>query len=219
MLSCESFHRPSSFLCLGVAPAAFKKFYQRVSLVFARPEERRAAGFSLAVVCQYRLTQCGEQAVMEEGRLVSHAPETRGQESAVAAVELGRPRRLILVERFVPRPRGITDVVQAEISVGGHLNDIPIMIQGPQPRLRETWVEEADGASGKRERFPDVFGLKIRESVNNSSTVRPAAIASTIMPTVTLIPRMHGLPPITPGSMVIRRSSCTHSLPQMKHFL
>lgn len=45
------------------------------------------------------------------------------------------------------------------------------------------------------------------KSSNHSRSVRPAAKASTIMPTVTLIPRMQGLPPITAGSTVIR-SNC-----------
>lgn len=41
--------------------------------------------------------------------------------------------------------------------------------------------------------------------------VLPAETASTIMPTVTRMPRMQGLPPITSGSIVIRGSNCTPS--------
>lgn len=37
--------------------------------------------------------------------------------------------------------------------------------------------------------------------------MRPEATASTIIPTVTRMPRIHGFPPMTIGSNVMRRSS------------
>ena len=49
------------------------------------------------------------------------------------------------------------------------------------------------------------------KSAINSGMVRPLATASTIIPTVTRIPRMQGFPPMISGLMVMRRSACTLS--------
>ena len=52
----------------------------------------------------------------------------------------------------------------------------------------------------------DVLGLKVGVSLRISFRVRPAAMSPTTVPTVTRMPRMHGFPPITRGSRVIRVS-------------
>ena len=65
--------------------------------------------------------------------------------------------------------------------------------------------------AGEGKDLANVLSLKIWKSFSRSSMLRPAAIDSTSIPTVTRIPRMHGLPPITAGSMVMRRNSCTSS--------
>ncbi len=49
------------------------------------------------------------------------------------------------------------------------------------------------------------------KSARSSGIERPAAIDSTIMPTVTRIPRTQGLPPIGSGFTVIRSNDCMAS--------
>ena len=53
----------------------------------------------------------------------------------------------------------------------------------------------------------DVRSLQVGIVAQISSRVRPAVTSPTIVPTVTRIPRMHGLPPITVASRVMRVSS------------
>jgi hypothetical protein len=63
------------------------------------------------------------------------------------------------------------------------------------------------GGKGNASRISD--SCRYGKSASNCSTVRAADIASTIMPTVTRIPRMHGLPPIISGSIVMRLNADT----------
>ena len=55
---------------------------------------------------------------------------------------------------------------------------------------------------------PPDQGNRYGKSASRSSTHLPAAMASTIMPTVTRMPRIQGLPPITSGLLEMRGSSC-----------
>src|SRR5262249_20899231 len=68
-------------------------------------------------------------------------------------------------------------------------------------------ARDAANASASRISSASRYG----KSRNNSSMDRPAAIASTIMPTVTRIPRIQGFPPITSGFVEMRLNCGTSS--------
>jgi hypothetical protein len=61
------------------------------------------------------------------------------------------------------------------------------------------------------ESFENIRLFDIREAGQQLFDGAAAAIAPTIMPTVTRLPRMHSLPPMTSGSIVMR-SNCSTSI-------
>ena len=77
----------------------------------------------------------------------------------------------------------------------------------PGPARRREYVRDACG--GDEARIAHIEAMLAAADTPDSLLDRPAASDPTIIPTVTRIPRMHGLPPMTAAFCVIRVNSPT----------